>query len=87
MFDLAHLTVSLIFKVRIAKTADIDETSLYLKSNCSAHNEKPRIFTHNIPTEEPSFETITGYLKNFSKSIEEDENMSLKKSVYLADGF
>ena len=67
-------------KKRIAgfSTADIDEIIFYLKSKCSAHNEEPRIFIHDIPTEEPFFEAITGFLKTFLKLIMEDENMSLK---------
>ena len=44
----------------------------------STHNEEPRTFINDIPTEVPSFEAITNYLKTFSKFIEEDENMSLK---------
>ena len=76
--DLAPSRVSLIRKVKSAKTAIIDEIIFYLKSKYSAHNEEPRIFIHDIPSEEPSFEVITGYLKTFSKSIKEDENVSLK---------
>ena len=30
-----------------------------------------------------SFEAITGYLKTFSKSIKEDENMSLKNKTLM----
>ena len=78
LLDLAHLRVSLIRKVKSEKTADIDEIIFYLKSKCSKHNEEPRIFIHDIPTEEPSFEAITGFLKTFLKLIMKDENMSLK---------
>ena len=42
------------------------------------HNEEPRTFIDDIPTEEPSFEAMTNYLKTFSKYIKEDENMSFK---------
>ena len=31
----------------------------------------------------PSFEAITGYLKTFSKSIKEDENMGLKNKTLI----
>ena len=31
----------------------------------------------------PSSEAITGYLKTFSKSIKEDENMSLKNNILM----
>ena len=43
------------------------------------HNEEWRTFINDIPAEEPSFEAMTNY--------KDDENMSLKESVYLADGF
>ena len=83
MLDLAHLRVSLIRKVKSEKTADIDEIIFYLKSKCSAHNEEPRIFIHDIPTEEPFFEAKTGFLKTFLKLIREDENMSLKNKCFF----
>ena len=41
-------------------------------------NQEPRIFICDIPAKEPSFEEITSYFKTFSKSIKEDEYMSLK---------
>ena len=44
----------------------------------ATHNDEPRTFINDIPTEEPSFEAITNYLKTFSKYVKEDENMSLK---------
>ena len=56
----------------------IDEIIYYLKWKYSAHNEEPKIFIYDIPSEEPSFEVMTGYLKTFSKFVKEDENMSLK---------
>ena len=31
----------------------------------------------------PSFEAVTGYLKTFSKSIKEDENMGLKNKTLM----
>ena len=42
------------------------------------HNEEPRSFINDIPTEEPSFEVMANYLKIFSKFIKEDENKRLK---------
>ena len=42
----------------------------------STHNKEPTTFIHDIPTEEPSFEAITKYLKIFSKSIKEDGYMA-----------
>ena len=37
-------------------------------------------FIHDIPSEEPSFEAITGYLKTFSKSIKENNP---EKQVFI----
>ena len=44
----------------------------------STHNEDPRTFIDDIPTNEPSFEAMTNRLKTFSKCIKDDENISLK---------
>ena len=65
-----------------------DEIIFYLKSQYLAHNEEQRTFIQHIPSEENMsyFEAITGYLKNFSKFIKEDENMSLKNKT-LIDGW
>ena len=87
LIDLAPSRVSLNWKVKSVKTVNIDEIIFYLKSKYLAHNEEPRIFINGILSEEPSFEAMTGYLKTFSKFIKEDENMSLKTSVWLVDGF
>ena len=54
-----------------------------MKSQYSAQNSQERTFIPNIPSEEPSFEAITGYLKTFSKSIKEDENMGLKNKTLI----
>ena len=78
MVDLAPSRVLLIRKEKSEKAVNIDEIIFYLKSIYSTYNEGPRTFIHDIPTEGPSFEAITNYLKTFSKSITEDENMSLK---------
>ena len=59
-------------------TTNIDEIIFYLKSTYWTHNEEQRTFIDNIPTEEPSFEEMTNYLKTFSKYIKVDENTSLK---------
>ena len=40
---------------------NIDEIIFYLKSMYSTHNEEPKTFIDDIPTEEPSFEAITNY--------------------------
>ena len=70
---------------------NIDEIFFYLKSQYLTHNEEQRTFIQNIPSQEnmPSFDywllinwlPITDYLKTFSKSLKEDENMSLKNKV------
>ena len=55
-----------------------------LKSRYLTQNQEPRIFICDIPAKEPSFEEITSYFKTFSKSIKEDENMSLKNTYLFA---
>ena len=65
----------LIRKEKSEKTVNIDEIIVYLKSTYSTHKEESRTFIH-IPTEELSFETITNYLKTFSK-------YELKKQVFI----
>ena len=42
----------------------------------STHNDEPRTFINDIPTEEPSFDAIINHIK-------EDENMTLKKQVFI----
>ena len=83
--DLALSRVILIRKVKNEKMVNIDEIIFYLKSQYLAHNGEQRTFIQDIPSEEnmPSFEAITGYLKTFSKSIKEDENMSLKNKTLM----
>ena len=85
LIDLAPSRVILVRKVKNEKMVNIDETIFYLKSQYYAHNDEERTFIPNIPSEEnmPSFQVITGYLKTFSKSIKEDENMGLKNSTVI----
>ena len=45
----------------------------------SIHNEEPRTFIDDIPTDKPSFEAMTNHIKH-------DENMSLKNK-YLYGGW
>ena len=80
LVDLAPPKVLLIRKEKIEKIVNIDEIIFYLESMYQTHNEKPRTFIDDIPTNEPSFETM-------SNRIKDDENISLKISVYLVDGF
>ena len=61
MVDLAPSRVLLIRKEKSRKTVNIDEIIFYLKSMYSTHNEEPKTFIDDIPTEEPSFEAITNY--------------------------
>ena len=64
---------------------NIDEIIFYLKCQYLAYNAQERTFIPNISSKEnmPSFEAITGYLKTFSKSIKEDENMGLKNKTVI----
>ena len=78
LVDLAPPRVLLIRKEKIEKTVNIDEIIFYLKSMYSTHNEEPRTFIDDIPTDEPSFEAMTNHLKTFSECIKDDENMSIK---------
>ena len=78
LVDLAPPRVLLIRKEKIEKTVNIDEIIFYLKSMYSTHNEEPRTFIDDIPTDEPSFEAMTNHLKTFSECIKDDENVSIK---------
>ena len=69
--------ILLIRKEKIEKTVNIDEIFFYLKSIYSTHNEEPRTFINDIPTEEPSFEAMTNYLKTFQNQSRKMK-MSLK---------
>ena len=80
LVDLAPPKVLLIRKEKIEKIVNIDEIVFYLESMYQTHNEKPRTFIDDIPTNEPSFETMNNRIKD-------DENISLKISVNLVDGF
>ena len=75
----------LVRKVKNEKIVNIDEIIFYLKSQYLLYNDEERTFIDDIPSEEnmPSFEAITGYLKTFSKSITEDENMRLKNKTLM----
>ena len=55
----------------------------YLKNEYLPHNEE-RAFIEDIPQEDRfPFEAISNYLKTFSKSIKEVENMSFKNKVLV----
>ena len=80
LVDLAPPRVLLIRKEKIDKTVNINEIIFYLKSMYSIHNEEPRTFIDDIPTNKPSFEAMTNCTKD-------NENIGTKISVYLVDGF
>ena len=55
----------------------------YLKNEYLPHNEE-RAFIEDIPQEDRfTFEAISNYLKTFSKSIKEVENMSFKNKALV----
>ena len=83
LIELAPRKVILVRKVKNQKVVNIEEIIFYLKSQYLEHNSQERTFIPNIPSEEPSFEAITGNLKFFSKSIKEDENMGLKNNTFI----
>ena len=85
LIELAPRRMILVRKVKNEKVININETIFYLKSQYLAHNSQERTFIPNIPSEENmlSFVAITGYLKTFSKSIKEDENMGLKNKILI----
>ena len=62
---------------------NIDQIIFYLNSWYSTDNRNQITFIQDILSQEdiPSFEAISDYLKSFSKSMKEDENMSLKNKV------
>ena len=80
--DLAPLRVFLIRKAAIknAKKMNIHEIIIYLKSQYSTDNRNQISFFQGIPSQGDvsSFEAISENLKAISKSMKEDENMSLK---------
>ena len=67
--DLSPSRVLLIRKEKRKKTVNIDEVIFHLKSVYSTHNEEPKTFIDDIPTDEPSFEAMTKHLKTFSKMM------------------
>ena len=76
LLDLAPRRVLLVLKEKLEKIVNIDGIIFYLKSMYSTHNEEPRSFTDDIPTNESSLEAMTNYLKTF---VKDDENMSFNK--------
>ena len=66
--------------IKDAKKMNIHEKNFYLKSRYSTDNRNQITFIQGIPSQGgvPSFEAISENLKAISKSMKEDENMSLK---------
>ena len=62
---------------------NIHEIIFYLKSRYSTDNRNQITFIQDIPSQGDvlSFEAISEDLKTFSKSMKEDENMSLRNKV------
>ena len=83
MIGLAPRKVILVRKANNQKFVNIEDIIFYLKSQYLEHNPEDRTFIPNIPSKKPSFEGITGNLKNFSKSGTEHENMGLKNKSLI----
>ena len=61
---------------------NVHEMLFYLRNNYSPHTEGR---AENIPQDDRfSFEEMSDYLKTFSKSVIEVENMTLKINVLLS---
>ena len=81
--DLAPLRVFLAPKAVVKNDVNINEI-IYLKNQHLAHNEERGAFIEDIPSQEDrSFEEISDYLKTFSNSVKENENMSLKDKILM----
>ena len=85
--DLAPPRVFLARKAAIKNVKNVMKQCFYLKNQYLPDNEEQRTFIEDIPSQEDilSFEVITDYIKTFSKSIKEVENMSLKKKALLSN--
>ena len=68
-----------------AKNENFNEIIFYLKIQYLPHNDERRTFIEDIPNKEDRspFEEKFDYLKTFSKSMKEVENMSLNNKVSL----
>ena len=63
---------------------NVNEIFFYLKNQYLSHNEGPRASIEDIPSQKDrSFQEISDYLKFFSKSIKENENMTLKNKTLM----
>ena len=83
---MAPSSFSLVCKAaKNAKKMNVDEIISYLKSRCSTDNKDQITFIQNFPSQRdlPSFEEMSERLKAISKSMKEDESMSLKNKSLL----
>ena len=63
---------------------NVNEIIFYLKNQHLPHNQERGAFIEGIPNQEDqSFEEISDYSKTSSKSIKENENMSLKNKTLM----
>ena len=85
--DLAPQRVFLARKAAIKNVKNVMKQCFYLKNQYLPRNEEQRTSIEDISSQEDilSFEVITDYIKTFSKSIKEVENMSLKKKALLSN--
>ena len=86
--DLAASRAFLARKDAVKNERNFNEIIFFWKNQYLPHNDKRRTFIEDIPNEEDrfSFQGISDFLKTFSKSMKEVENMSLKNKVFL-DGW
>ena len=85
MTDLAPSRVFLARKDAAKNEKNFNEIIFYLKIQYLPHNDERRTFIEDIPNKEnrSPFEEKFDYLKTFSKSMKEVENMSLNNKVSL----
>ena len=83
--DLSPSRVFLAGKDAAKNKKNFNEIDFYLKIQYLPHNDERRTIIEDIPNEEDQFpfEEKSDYLRTFSKSMKEVENMSLKNKVSL----
>ena len=86
MTDLASLRAFLARKAAVKNDVkNVHEIIFYLKNQYLPYNEAQGTSIEDIPNKRDQFlfKVIPNYLKTFSKSIKEVENMSLKNEILL----
>ena len=85
--DIAPLRVFLARKAVLkndATNVNVNELIFHLKKQRQPRNKELGAFIEDIPSQEDrSFDEIADYLKAFSKSIKESENISLKNKTLM----